>query len=178
MSSHNGINIVPTAIDHIRSIAGQLRAGDAAELRAVGVPPFKSLWRSYRGSTIAKTAFVDGEIAAIWGLDGSPLKRIGRPWLLTAPPVERVKVSFLRIARTEVAMMLALCPELRGYVDGRYDMALRLLLALGFELSAEFPFGPTGAPFRQYTMRRHRSGSNLINQFKLIDPDPQFVGDE
>ena len=50
--------------------------------------------------------------------------------------------------------MLAICPELRGYVDARYDGALRLLLALGFDLSAEFPFGPHGAPFREYSMRR------------------------
>jgi hypothetical protein len=154
MSSRDGIVIESATSEHATELARCLRADDVLELLAAGTTPLKGLMHAYRSSVVAKTAFVDGDIAAMWGISGSPLQRIGRPWLLTALPVERVKVSFLRIARAEVATMLAFCPELRGYVDARYSRALRLLSVVGFELSAEFPFGPNGLAFRQYCMRR------------------------
>lgn len=155
ISDIDTITIEPAQHAHIGALARVMRAADVAEVQAAGLTPYAALRRSYRGSTLAKTAFVGGEIAAMWGLDGSPLQKVGRPWILTAPPVERVKVSFLRIARVEVAMMLAVCPELRGYVDAQYHGALRLLSAVGFDLGEEFPFGPNGMPFRQYAMRRY-----------------------
>ena len=127
---------------------------DAAEIEITGDGTRQALWRSYRKSIIARTVFIDGEIAAMWGMGGCVLGRIGRPWLLTAPPVERVKVSFLREARAGIATMLSICPELRGYVDAHYTRAIRLLEALRFEIGDEFPFGPNLAPFREYRIRK------------------------
>lgn len=155
MSSRN-VSIELMGLPHVSALAAKLRPADNAELYAAGITPECAVAKSYRASTIARVAFVDGEIAAAWGMRGSPLGKIGRPWLLTAPAVERVRISFLRIAQQEVATMLAFCPELRGYVDARYSGALRLLTALGFSLSEEFPFGPHEAPFRRYSMRRIR----------------------
>jgi hypothetical protein len=148
------IEIVPSISTHIAALATSLRREDVAELEAAGLTAQQALARSCERSYLARTAFVDGEVGAMWGLGGSPLAKVGRPWLLTGAPVEGVKVSFLRIARAELTMMLACHAELRGYVDARYARALRLLLVLGFGLSDEFPFGPRGMPFRQYSMRR------------------------
>lgn len=146
--------IVPTEPAHIRALAFNLRAGDAAEIEAAGMTSQQALWRSFRSATRARTAFVGDEIAAAWGVGGCPLGKTGRPWLLTAPPIEHVKIALVREARYEVLEMLSIFSELRGYVDGRYHRALRLLDALGFSLSAEFPFGPFGVGFRIYSMRR------------------------
>ena len=139
---------------HAAILAATLRAADAAEVAASGVTPQRAVWRSYRRSTYAKTVLVDGEVAAMWGLCGNPFSRIGYPWLLTSPAAERAQTAFLRVGRAEVAFMLSLCPELRGYVDASYAKALRLLEAFGFDLSEEFPFGPNRLPFRQYRMTR------------------------
>ncbi len=146
--------IVLTCPAHIQALADNLRDGDAAEIEAAGMTPRQAIWRSYRQAHWAHTGMIDGEVGAIFGVGGCPMGKIGKPWLLTAAPVERAKVAFVREGRREVAEMLAVFPELRGYVDGRYTRALRFLSVLGFSLSHEFPFGPFGVPFRVYSMRR------------------------
>lgn len=139
---------------HIRLLSTRLRVEDQAEVEAAGMDARKALWRSFRQATLARTAFVDGEIAAMWGIGGCPLGTLGRPWLLTAPPIEHVKVAFIRESRYEVREMLTLFPELRGFVDARYQRAVRLLQVLGFSISEPFPFGPYDVPFKQYSLRR------------------------
>lgn len=139
---------------HIRLLADNLRVADRAEIEAAGMDGCKALWRSFRQATLARTAFVDGEIAAMYGVGGCPLGTLGRPWLLTAPAIEHAKVAFVREARYEVQEMLTIFSELRGFVDARYQRAVRLLQVTGFSISEPFPFGPYGVPFRQYSMMR------------------------
>ena len=151
MSTHE---VLPCAPEHLLALAENLRAGDRAEIEAAGITPQRALWRSYRTSIIARTGFIDGEVAACWGCGGSPLGRAGQPWLLTGPACERAKVTFVRVARFETARMLRLFPELRGMVDARYSRAIRLLEALGFTVGPEQPWGPLGAMFREYVLVR------------------------
>lgn len=146
--------IVLTDRTHVAALGANLRDGDLSEVQAAGMTGQRALWRSYRAAYYTSTAVVDGEVAAIWGVGGSPMGRIGRPWLLTSPVVERVRLAFLREARFEVGKMLAIYPEMRGFVDSRYKGALRLLQALGFDLSSPMPFGPLGMPFCEYRIRR------------------------
>ncbi len=146
--------IVPAEPRLIRELAERLRLDDVAELQAAGTGPMKALWRSYRASHYAKVAFVDGELAAAWGLAGEPLGRSGRPWLLTAPPVERVKRTFVLEARKEVEQMLRINPVLWGYVDDTYKKAIRLLELIGFSIGDIVPLGPLGSPFRMYSIDR------------------------
>ena len=146
--------IVPTEKTHIAVLGSNLRAGDLSEVQAAGMTGQRALWRSWRAAYYSATALVDGEVAAIWGVGGSPLGRVGRPWLLTSPAVERARFAIIRVGRLEVGKMLGIYPEMRGFVDSRYEGALGLLRLLGFDLSEPLPFGPHRAPFRQYTIRR------------------------
>lgn len=145
--------IVIATSDHVRAIAGRLRPGDAAEVEAAAWSQQRALWQSKRSATIAKTMLVGNGVAAIWGMHGSPLIGVGRPWLLTSPLVERVKIGFVREVKAEMRSFLSICPELHGMVDARYHQAVRLLEHLGFELSDPEPWGPHGIPFRDYVMR-------------------------
>lgn len=147
-------SIIPAEPAHVSLLAESIREADRAEVEATGITPRRALWRSLRRSTIARTAFVDGEIAAMWGAGGSPLGTIGRPWLLTTPVVERVPLTFLRVTRAEVGMMLETYPRLLGLVDARYHRALRLLEVCGFSVGEPVTIGPCGALFRWYEMRR------------------------
>jgi hypothetical protein len=147
--------IVTTEPKHIRELAENLRDQDRDEIAAFGMTPHKALWRSYRQAMMSRTALVDDEVAAMWGVSGCPFGKVGRIWLLTSPVSERVKSAFVREGKAEVSEMLAIYDELRGYVDARYHRAIRLLDVLGFGVGHEFPFGPFGAPFRQFTIRRH-----------------------
>lgn len=148
------VKIIPAEALHVASLRDRLRPADIAEMEAVGLRPGQGLWKSYRLSVLAKTALVDGEVAAMFGMSGSPLAMRGEPWLLTSPLVEKVKVSFVREGRNAVAEMLAVCPVLSGYVDASYIKAVRLLKALGFWVDTPLPFGVKGALFSKYGIER------------------------
>lgn len=93
---------------------------------------------------------MDDEIAAIWGMGGDILSDVGRPWLMTAMPIERIPVSFVKIAQREIAAMNDVKPRLENYVDATYRKAARLLETLGFCLDPPVLIGPKRAPFRRF----------------------------
>ena len=146
------VTVLSTLPCHIAAL--NMRDADKSEIEAAGLRPGQALWHSYRHSFFSRTALVGKDVAAIWGLGGSPMGRIGNPWLLTAPPVEKVKHTFIRKGRSEVAEMLTICPTLIGVVDAKYLKAIRLLEMLGFEMDEPLPFGAHGAPFRRYHIER------------------------
>lgn len=130
---------------------------------------------SFRGSlTAPKVALVDGEIAAMWALGGEFLADTGAPWLMTAPAIERAKVSFLRIARAEVAAMLAVKPRLENFVIAAYPEANEMLRRLGFRLDEAQPVWPSGAPFRRFHLTRDQWDA-LQRQEKVLRPGARFA---
>ena len=148
------IEIAPAEYMHLLALAPLMRTGDRCEVMAAGMTPLKALWRSWRASMISKAAFVDGEIAAVWGMAGSPLSGVGNPWLLTSPTVEKVPRAFLEISRDEVRHMLTLCPVLVGLVDPTYYKAVRFLKFLGYALGDPIGYGPHKALFLPFRMER------------------------
>jgi hypothetical protein len=141
-------------IADVYQLARNLRDGDRLEVASLGVTPAVGLRKSFRNALLRRTALIDGEIAAMWGLGGTAMGHTGWPWLMTAPVIETLPVSFLREARREAGRMLATHRVLRGWVAADYTMACRFLQVLGFTLGAVEPFGPLKAKFRQFTMER------------------------
>lgn len=147
---HRDYFVIDAIPSHTRLLALNLRADDAAELAALGASPARGVRRSYSRSVFRKTAFVDGHIAAMWGMGGPLLGDTGNPWLLTTPAVERAPFTMLREARAAVAEMLHVKPKLENRVDANYTRAIRFLEALGFEIEEAKPFGPKHHPFRRF----------------------------
>lgn len=127
-----------------------MRTRDRAECEALGVPVRKAVWRSYRHAVVARVAFMDGELAALFGLGGGAFGLVGVPWMFTTPIVERHKLAFLRGARAMRDEFLTATPALENWVHAEYGQACRLLLSLGFTLSEPAPFGLKGALFRKF----------------------------
>lgn len=146
--------IVPTTPDHVYALADNLRAEDVEELAATGISARRALWRGYRRSLWCRTAFVDGEVAAIWGLNGGALSNFGVPWLLTGPAIERVPFAFVKEARREVAQMARLCPHLENRVLASYAKAVKMLRMLGFEILPAEKFGARGKLFYPFRIVR------------------------
>lgn len=143
-----------TAADCSR-LAANLRAADRAEVQAAGMSSYKAVGKAFRSGIMTRTAFVDGEIAAMWGLGGTLLSDVGHPWLLTTAAVERIPVTFLKVARRELAAMVVTRRLLRNWVAADYAGAVRLLEVLGFTLFAPEPFGLRGDRlFRRFEMVR------------------------
>lgn len=144
------VEIMEATAEHVRRLAPRLRAADALELTSMGERPLACLWHSWRGSLLRRTAFVDGEIAAMWGVHGDLTGMVGIPWLLTAPEVERVPVTMVKLCRRDLKAMLEIYPVLQNCVLASYAGAVRLIEILGFKL--DDPVLINGVAFRRFSM--------------------------
>lgn len=154
MTQDNGRYIIVDAErNHAVQLARALRDGDKIEIAAGGLTERKAVWRSYKQSVLCKTAFVDGEIAAMWGLGGTLMSMRGNPWLLTTSAVEKYPMDFAREARKAVREMLTIRPILFNYVLASYEHAVRFLQIIGFTMGDPFPMGVKGEQFRKFEMR-------------------------
>lgn len=149
------IEIVRTTPQHLRELAPKLRAEDEAEILAFGLTLEKALWRSYKSSVMRKTALIDGEVAAVWGVCGHFLGTVGAAWLLTGSAVDKVSpLKFTRIYQQEVKEMLHLFPKLSNIVDADHSAALRLLDIVGFTLGEPKIMGSKGKLFVRFERSR------------------------
>lgn len=146
--------IIPAQAEHIAALDARMRDRDRAEVEAAGFSAVRILWKSYRQSVMAWTAFVDGEIAVMAGCGGSVMGPMGHPWMLTTKAVEKTPVALIKEARIRVRAMLMAFPVLQGHVIASYEQACRLLRLVGFTLDAPAPFGKQQELFCRYTMRR------------------------
>jgi len=148
------LDVVPATIAHAYALARCLREDDRMEVEAAGDSARTALRRCFRSSVMAKTAFVDGEIACMWGLAGTLLSDVGHPFLLTAPPVERAPLALIRIGKAEIRKMLWHRAHLYDYVAARYTRAIGLLKLFGFQVGEPVPLGPKLLPFCKFEMMR------------------------
>lgn len=139
---------------HLRTLARTLRREDAEEVMALGQRSWRVLLEAWRASAVRRTALVDGEVAACWGVCGPMTGGTGIPWLLTAPAIERVWIDFAREARREVREMLEVYPDLENYVHAPYKRAVGFLKVLGFAIDEPKPLAPTGAYFHRFHMSK------------------------
>lgn len=129
------IEVVPSTTDHVRELTDNMRQSDRDELIRLGLEPSDGLFFSYEFSVVRKTALIDGKVAAMWGVFGTPTGITGQPYLLTSPLVETISpFKFAKIYKNEVEQMKKLFPVLQNYVDASYTGAVRMLKIAGFIL--------------------------------------------
>lgn len=145
------IQIIPSTAAHVSMLGHSLREADANEVMSLGLLPHRALWQSFRNSLVRKTIFVDGLIAGIGGLGGTPMGNVGRPWLLTGPQAELVSpIVYTRLFKSHVKEMLMMFPILENFVAADYHKAVRLLEVCGFRIYDAVPLGENGALFRKF----------------------------
>lgn len=143
--------------DHARALAANMRAADAAEVRASGgYDPLEAVLASLRSSDRAWTLIVGGEVAAIWGTCPAPCREAGTAvvWLLTSAKVATVPRPFCRLAGRVLAGLLRRHGVLVNAIDCRYGAAVRWARHLGAEVQAPISFGVEGRPFHPVVFRR------------------------
>lgn len=147
------IKIIQTQAKHVQILGQNFRPSDANEVLCLGLYPHRMLWRSFRAAVWSRTVFVNNEIAAIGGVGGSVLGRVGRPWMLTGPPADLVSpIRFARIFKNHVTEMLGVFPVLANYVAADYHKSVKLLSLTGFTIGEPTPIGKTNALFRKFEM--------------------------
>lgn len=137
----------------IAVMARTLRDDDRAEIEDAGLPVKHFLFRLYVDSLYRRAALVDGEIAAIWGDCAPLLSTEGHVWLLTAPPIERIPLTFFREARREIGELLRLRSLLRADTGAGYHKAHRFFALLGFQVLS---LGSDGSAARREIVIRRK----------------------
>jgi hypothetical protein len=143
------LQIVPATEALAERMAPRLRAADTAEVLAGnGLTPLEALLRSVRSSVEARVWMVDGEPAAMWGVEPVSVEaRIGIAWLLGTDLIERHPVPFWMLCKREIARMLERWRVLLNWIALDYARSLNWARALGFSVDAPRPFGAAGALF-------------------------------
>lgn len=138
------ITIVETNPAHIALMAQAMDERSAGMAVKIGMTPKKALWASYRESIICMTAFIDGRIAAMWGIAGTIFSDTGKPWLILASECEEHPFRVAFRYRKELNKFQNMFPCLEEYVDASNKKAIRLLELMGFKVSKnEIPLGDT-----------------------------------
>lgn len=127
-----------STLEDVGRLSEVMRPKDRKEAEALGMKAEKALYLTFKHGLLRRTALIDGEVAAMWGVTGTPLSIVGRPYLVTGTLSNKISsLEFCRIYKKEVAVMNALFPVLENYVDASYTEAVRLLKITGFTLSPE-----------------------------------------
>lgn len=127
--------ITDTCPWHLREMAEAMTHDSKEIAENMGYTPLKALWKSYRGSIICKTAHINGEIAAIWGLEGAVFSDVGHPWLIVAPSVEDYPFRTAFIYRRQLNEFNDMFPILQDWVPETNVKSMRLLEIMGFKIS-------------------------------------------
>jgi hypothetical protein len=148
--------ITATAAPDLALLREHLRTLDREEIENAGHTARQSLWRGYRNSILCEAAWIDGEVAAVWGLavgqrpGVSLLGDVGAPWLLTTPAVEKVPIAFVKEGKKVLDRMRAVKPKLENHVLSSYSAAVRFLILLGFTVEPPEPVGKGGTLYSRF----------------------------
>ncbi len=130
-------------------LASAIRTADALEIwRYTRTGPADAARRAIATSAYRRSAEIDGDLVAVWGLVLYPEEGVGSPWAMTTSVVDRYPRAFLVGSRVAIAEMRSICPvRLEVDVDESYTKATRWLTRLGFMLVGPYPSTASGAPF-------------------------------
>lgn len=149
------LKIETATLRHAESLAQVMRPEDIAEVRSSDDwSPIQALAESLRKSEEAWSVFVDGEIAAMYGVSTlSMLGGVGAVWMLTGPALEKHPLAVLRACQRLLPDLLIRHHVLINAIDARYSKALKWAKWLGFELG-ECVRGQDGTEFYTISLKR------------------------
>lgn len=119
----------------LRMMAEAMTADSKDVAERIGMPPLKLLWSSYRNSIICKSGFIDGKLAAIFGISGSMLAETGRPFLIMTPEVKKHPIRVAFIYRRFLKEFQNMFPVLEEWVPIENEDSIRLLELMNFHVS-------------------------------------------
>jgi hypothetical protein len=137
-------------------LAANLRDADRQEVWAYGFDdPLPAVTESITNAAWSKVARVDGALACVFGLakSGTVLTRVGHPWMLGTPVIDRNARALMLLSRPYIAKMLRECPHLVNVVHAPNTRAVRWLRRAGFALADSRPMGPRRELFHPFEMR-------------------------
>lgn len=149
--SRSAVEISTATREHAAQLAPRLRAADLAEIAAgTGRPPIEVIRTGIADSVRAWAVFIDGSIAAVFGV-GRIDRETGAPWLLGTEAIDRNPMAFVRVSAHYILTMRAMFPVLRNVVHAENVKAVRWLRRAGFTIHPAVPYG--SGMFHPFEMR-------------------------
>lgn len=150
-SSRHHLWIRPAEPHDAGALLANMRAKDVAECKAYGMSPGRALRTSIRNSLYVKTVWLDDKVIAMVGLGGPVISDVGCAWMLTGNGIEKVPISFARVAKLETDAMLKHKRILVNYVSVDYPEAVKFMMLIGFSKSGPVASGKYGNMFYRIT---------------------------
>lgn len=146
------LRLVPAAYRHVNRLARDMRPIDVIECAAMGRSPKQALRHGIMASSWAKTALVDGEPQAMFGLViESALTGEGVPWFLGTDVVFDHGRALIRMGPRILSRMGDSTRRLANLVSVDNSRAIRLLRHWGFTVDPEH-VRVGGVAFRRFEL--------------------------
>lgn len=172
-------SVVDASIRHVKPLSKILRPASCATLKTFGQDPRKALHLAFMHSSHCKTVILDGQPAAMWGLQRVALSDHAFVWVAFGQNSIRFPLAIVRRAREELARLQEISGALYTTIERSDERALVFAETMGFRHRsfAESPPGLfamefKGKPSRQALKRPPfiihglgRSKSAWLSQF-------------
>lgn len=148
-------HIVRATEHHCVDLAPELRAGDVAELRAVGCDNvLDTLLTAIETPGVHFAGIREGRCRVLFGAADLGFGR-GSAWLLASPDIYRWRREFYDESLIWLEYLHSIWDHLGNFVDDRNVASRRWLERLGFRPDYEIAdFGVERRPFTYYSSRR------------------------
>ncbi len=152
--AENGpVTIRPSRHDDVLYLKDRLRKSDVDEIwSSVRLSPENALIHSRKGSPLCQTVLFHGNPVAMFGV--APDINGSSAWFLSTDELDKMWLSFLRMSKTCIKMMLNEAPILYNWVDARNTRSVRWLKWCGAKVEDAKPFGPDNLPYHFFTIKR------------------------
>lgn len=125
---------IDTIPAHLQQLFDNMQPELGETMYVSGVSSKKALWSAYRQSFICKSVFINGEIAAIFGISGVMFGQTARPWIAMASEADDYPMRVAFAYRRELKAMSGMFPILEDFVEENNEKAIRMLQLMGFQV--------------------------------------------
>lgn len=157
------LEITEAQVRHCGQISRTMRVDHHRLLLAMGVPIHRELRAMFEGSYYRRAAHLNGTLAAIWGVESTPVSSDGRVWLVLAQHAIKHPMTIIRQARQELTHLAGTKSCLTTTVIADDEPAIRLAVMLGFGVDKDAEGLPaTGKQSRGRLMRYLKGNPDLL----------------
>src|SRR5205814_7610958 len=111
-------------------------------------------------------AFIDGNLAGVWGVMGTPLAYTGLLWMALSQYALKFPTTVLKLTRSEIKVISRLQREIVTTVMPEDEAAHRLVVWLGFETPCGFGGGPAHTRSRRNNLLRYMANNpELVHDY-------------
>jgi hypothetical protein len=148
------IRIVDAEPRHVGMIARQMSESDCARFIGLGRDPRRVIRGFFRQSSYRRTALLDDEPIALWGVTGSLMSPAGLFWLQLSRAAKKFPLRVVKEGRTELARIMEMRHEIVCYLHHDDTVAMRFAKFFGFEIAEPAMIEGIGFVARRGSLRR------------------------